>query len=195
MFSTWFDLLESVCSFVLPLVCLFEGTRRCTALGISRNSVMLSIFGLIFLLAQLGYGYWTHQFQLNVSEIFRKDIEIPEVPEDWGSELSPEKRHMDSHKIAHMAFLDHGHLYHYFNMSGDRILFTPALADLQERERKVAILAKIELYSENTMAVVVRQALTIGLVIVLGVVFGRSRTKVVNSSLKMDASRKSDEPL
>ena len=149
---------------------------------------MLSLLGFIFLLSQLGYGYWTHQFQLDVSEIFQKEIEIPEVPEDWGSELLPEKRNMDSHKLARMAFLDHGHLYHYFNMSGERVLFTPTLADLQERERKVAILAKIELSSENTMTVVVRQALTIGLVIVLGVVFGHRRTKVVNSSLKMDAS-------
>ena len=74
--------MGSVIAFIFPIICLFEGIRRSAALGISRNSLILSILGFVFLLAQIGYGYLAHQLHLDVLESFRRVIDIPELPED-----------------------------------------------------------------------------------------------------------------
>ena len=179
--------MGSVIAFIFPIICLFEGIRRSAALGISRNSLILSILGFVFLLAQIGYGDLAHQLHLDVLESLRRVIDIPELPEDWGSEFLPEKRNKDSHEHARIAFLDHGRLSHYFSKSGERLVFAPTSTDLQERERKVVSLAKLEASAEHSESVPVHLALTTGLVILLGVVLGGTRTKAVNQPLNTDA--------
>lgn len=195
MFADLFDLLTSTIGFAFPLVCLFEGMRRIGASGVSRNSVVLAVFGLVFLAPHIGYGYWAHQFQIQTLETVRKGVTIPELPDNWGVDFPPEKRNQGSVELARAAFIEHGRLYRYFTQSGERLVFAPTYADLQEREAKVAGLAKLEASAENTERWPLRLALSTCLVALFGFGFGRTGTKVANPPLNTDAPPNGGAPV
>ncbi len=189
MILAWFDLIASVGGYIFPLMCLFEGVRQWATFGTHRNAVLLSTFGLAVMLVHIGYSYWVHQYQIEILSRVEKGLDIPEVPVIWGSDMPPEKRTSGSLELAHAAFLEHGRLHHYFDKSGERILFAPAASDLQERERKVASVAKLEASAEGIKSTPMRLVLTAALVALIGCGFGRARAKGTNTSINTDAAR------
>jgi hypothetical protein len=185
-FSTSVDLVMSVISFLFPIVCLFEGTRRMANQGVSKNHVLLAVLGFVVLLGNFGFSYWVHEFQMETLQTLRKGINVPDLPPEWGSNFPTERRNANSLALARAAFLEHGLLRHYFSKSGERLVFTPTQTDLEERENNIIGLAKLEASAEDTAILPVRFAITICLAVLFGVGFGHTQPKVANPSPNPD---------
>jgi hypothetical protein len=170
-------------------MCLFEGVRQWAASGALRNALLLSSFGLVFMLVHIGYSYWVHKYQIEILSSVEKGLKIPELSVNWGNDMPPESRASGSLELARVAFFEHGRLHHYFDKSGERMLFAPAASDLQERERKVASVARLEASAEDTKDVPLRLVLSTALVAFIGYGFGRAQAKSANPSIKTDTTR------
>lgn len=184
MISPWVDLTFTVLGNTFALVCLFEGARQIGSTGIHKKAVALALFGSIYFLAHAGFSYWANHFQLQTSALIRKGVNIPELPQNWGSNLPIEKRATSSLETARAAFFEHGRLHHYFGNSGERQMFVPNQNDLMERESRVASLAKLEYAAEQSSNVPAHWLLTTISAVLFGFGFGRSRsTKTGNEHI------------
>jgi hypothetical protein len=69
---------------------------------------------------------------------------IPEVPSDWGNNVSSAQKTEISQGIAEILYLDRGQLTYYFDLNGQKVLYSPDQSKINQREEKVVLLTKID---------------------------------------------------
>lgn len=130
------DLVLSVVAHTFAVICIFDGVRRISAFGFSKSAAICTTFGLLYCIGYAGFSYWVHNFQVEASRLLHKGVTVPELAVDWGDKFSPQQRAKTSIELAKAEFDANGRLRHYFDESGERLLFSPTQIDLDEREKK-----------------------------------------------------------
>lgn len=170
-------------SLVAAIVCLYSGVRRLRKYGLSKEAATYAAVGFLYLSMCAGYSMWSARFVNEAVTTLSKGTAVPQLADD-GKDLSQQERFEKSHFLARMAYTDHGEIRHYFNQEGVKVLFAPSREELNEREGRVADLAKLstlaELNANNALqwVVIMVAALLFGL--------GTVRSKSSNSALDKD---------
>lgn len=176
-----------VATHTFAIVCVFEGVLRLRAFGVSKSAVLSAAFGLIYCFGYAGLSYWSHKVQHEAWVIPKRGANIPELPIDWGANPPPQQRANSSHEIAEAAFSEHGHLRHYFDAAGTRLLFSPTQVDLDRREQKLTELARLKFAAEESSSSYVQWLLIPFFASVFGTWW--SRGNLGNPLIRQDASQ------
>ena len=141
-----FDVAAPTCA----IVCIFEGVRRISVFGLSKNATLSAVFGFVYVIGYATFSYSAHNLQLRAAAMLHKGIAIPEQAADWGAHFSPIKKSEISIHIARVAFSEHGQLRYYFDEAGKRLLLAPSQADIDKREIRVAQLAQLDYAAQES---------------------------------------------
>src|SRR5260370_29065725 len=92
MIDDWFSIALNAVGGIAALVCLFEGARRIGARGPQLIAVLMVAFGGLFCASYGAIGYWTHQIQIETSELLRHGVFFAQRLPDWGKNMAAEER-------------------------------------------------------------------------------------------------------
>lgn len=187
MIPAWLALSFEVAKDTFAIVCVFEGVRRISTFGVSKVAVAAATFGLIYCFGYAGFSYWAHNFQRDTAVKLHKGANVPDLPIDWGANFPPLQRASSSHELAKVAFSEHGQLRYYFDESGKRLLFSPAQTDIDHRERRIALLAKLDGAADESFGNYLRWLFVGVFAALLG--FGWSRERSANQLINANAAR------
>jgi hypothetical protein len=183
MDSSILDTTLNAFGLVTAIVCLYDGTQRIRRAGISKRAAACAAIGVIYFVMYAAYSFWSIKFVNETVAMLSKGVTIPQITEDWGKNFSRQERFENSYLIAKMAYYDHGQLRHYFDQAGTKVLFAPSEDQIREREKNVAVLAKLsylaELNSNTTLHWVIIALATA----LFGVIEGRRKS----SNISLDA--------
>lgn len=171
-------------SLVAAIVFLYSGVRRLRKYGISKEAATYAAVGFLYLSMHAGYGMWSARFVNETVTTLSKGTAVPQLADDWGKDISQQERFEKSQFLARMAYTDHGEIRHYFNQEGVKVLFAPSREELNEREGRVADLAKLSFLADLNA----NNALQWVVIMVAAVLFGlgTARSKSSNSALDKD---------
>ncbi len=126
------------------IVCLFEGTRRIGARGARLIAVLMVALGGLFCASYGAIAYWTHEIQIETSELLRHGVFFAQRLPDWGKNMGAEERQTLSLAYARATYLAHGMLVAQLDRSGAGKLFEPSQEDVNRRESIVSIRAQLD---------------------------------------------------
>jgi hypothetical protein len=142
--SDWLLFAVNAIGGACAFICLFEGTRRIYAYGITRKAVLMAGFGATFCLVYAGFSYWKHHALRDVAQMLQQKTVPDRLPADWGKDLPPDKRELSSLTLARLAFVQSGTLGTYFDASGERKPFAPTQEDIRRRESAVIAQTRLD---------------------------------------------------
>jgi hypothetical protein len=140
---TWTSFVIVVALSTFAVVCVFEGVRRLCTHDFSKIALVTASFGLLYCVGYVGFNYWTYTVLHTGSVVLRKGVVIPKLPTEWGNFPLTQKAEV-SIGIARGIFLERGQLSYHFDELGNKLLFSPNQVDLNQREEKVAQLARLD---------------------------------------------------
>jgi hypothetical protein len=146
MILEWLQYVGDVGARLLAVLCLFEGARRLTVVGMHWTGTLVLSLGAFLCLAYGGMAYWKHTVLVDASKMLEKSILSAHLPlaDDWGTGCCSDKRESSSLAMVRAAFVESGKLHTYFDSAGARRLFAPSQEDLKKREDAVLSNAKIK---------------------------------------------------
>ena len=142
--TDWLPFAVNAIGGASAFICLFEGTRRIYAYGISRKAVLMTAFGAAFCFMYAGFSYWKHHALKDIAQTLQRKMFPDDLPADWGKDLAPDKRETSSLAIARMAFVESGTLRTYFGSDGERKPFAPTQEDVRRRDFAVVTQARLD---------------------------------------------------
>jgi len=150
MFEDWFSYVGKIVGGVFASYCLLEGGRRLRVSNMHRTALAMVAFGALYFALFGALAQWSHKLLSEPVDVTSKGRFTSELPQDWGKDMSPEKREASSLSYARIVYLRHGKLVNYFERSGTARPFAPSQDDLRQREATVASDAKLQTMADAT---------------------------------------------
>jgi len=194
MILEWLEYVGDVGARLLAVLCLFEGARRLTVVGMHRTGTLVLTLGAFLCLAYGGMAYWKHTMLVDVSKVLERNILSAQLPlaNDWGTACCSDKRESSSLAMVGAAFVESGKLHTYFDSAGARRLFAPSQEDIKKRENTVLSNAKIKDSTEALLSEAMHWLVAGILALLFGFGIGRELRPVpANSTVEPDARKNS----
>ena len=194
MILEWLEYVGDVGARLLAVLCLFEGARRLTVVGMHRTGTLVLTLGAFLCLAYGGMAYWKHTMLVDVSKVLERNILSAQLPlaNDWGTACCSDKRESSSLAMVGAAFVESGKLHTYFDSAGARRHFAPSQEDIKKREDTVLSNAKIKDSTEALLSEAVHWLVAGILALLFGFGIGRELRPVpANSTVEPDARKNS----
>ena len=175
MILEWLEYVGDVGARLLAVLCLFEGARRLTVVGMHRTGTLVLTLGAFLCLAYGGMAYWKHTMLVDASKVLERNILSAQLPlaNDWGTACCSDKRESSSLAMVRAAFVESGKLHTYFDSAGARRLFAPSQEDIKKREDTVLSNAKIKDSTEALLSEAVHWLVAGILALLFGFGIGR----------------------
>ena len=194
MIIEWLEYVGDVGVRLVAVLCLFEGARRLTVIGVHRTGVLILGLGAFLCLAYGGMAYWKHTMLVDASKFLGRNVLSANLPlaDDWGTACCSDKRESSSLAMVRAVFVESGKLHTYFDSAGARKLFAPSQEDIKKREDTVLSNAKIKDSTEALLSESMHWLVAGIFALLFGIGIGRDlRSVPANSTVDLDARKNS----
>jgi hypothetical protein len=176
MINDWLEFALNAVGGATAFLCLFDGTRRIGAYGMSRRALLMTSFAVIFYVFYGSFAYWKYsELTDTLSALQHKPVATQPDP---GKVLSGEKREAASLAQARQAFMQSGTFETYIDRRDEKKLFPPNHEDIRKRERALAIQTQLEYAARDSLTEALLWLITGLLAVLFGFAFSRERIPI-----------------